>query len=203
MKKNNVSIELHKTKTRYVITTATNRPFKVRVLDNLSKFNISLFESLKNFTQKKPVNFDYEQNWLVPIHIQKTSGTNLDIGIVTQLLVAEQSGKLKKGCERVEFETVFAKVRKAYFQRLLAEPEYVCKRADNVSWYLAWHERTFRWSCGIHPGLSEWKLCLTKRLPSANVDKFHFITMLRSPIERYVSEWCVLFSQNLEFFLLF
>ncbi len=53
-------------------------------------------------------------------------------------------------------------------------------------------ERTYGWICGAHPFLSEMESCLNRYLTvnyGENDRLYHFITMLRHPVTRYVSEF--------------
>ena len=53
-------------------------------------------------------------------------------------------------------------------------------------------EETYHWPCGIHPFLSEMRPCLNNYLIYMYGEKnrqFHYFTMLRNPVIRYVSEF--------------
>ena len=53
-------------------------------------------------------------------------------------------------------------------------------------------ERTYGWICGVHPFLSETESCLRSYLAERYGPKkrnFHFITMIRHPVLRYISEF--------------
>jgi hypothetical protein len=131
-------------------------------------------------------NFTPNQHTLVFFHIQKTSGTNFDLDLIDKLEMThtnEQTGKItrRKVCERFDWKYG---IKVSY-----------CRRPDRKqhSLYLSWHT-DFGWSCGLHPGLSDLKQCVFKRkyknadLTVTNED-FFFVSMLREPILRFVSEW--------------
>jgi hypothetical protein len=170
---------------------------KITEMNPNRQLNLSIVESFKKLTDHHLVNFDHERDWLVFLHIQKTSGTNLDMGIVKHVMVSK-NGTRKKGCTSFKvIKKVLSKFNDKFINRTVKTTEHECKRpAEPVSWYISWHDRSFGWSCGLHSGLSDMQSCLLKRFPAQHRDSplenFHFITILRSPIKRYISEWYTL-----------
>jgi hypothetical protein len=57
---------------------------------------------------------------------------------------------------------------------------------------LTWHTE-FGWACGLHPGLTDLRTCLEKKQLAKNREKKKtknlFLSMLREPMARFVSEW--------------
>ena len=110
---------------------------------------------------------------LVFIHIQKTSGSHF-LDCLTAAKINEE--QLCTATDR--------KVKRAKCPRPGAAN-------DRESWLVS--ERTLGWICGVHSSFSEMRACLPSRLdrewgpkPSR---RFHYITMIRHPILRYLSEY--------------
>ncbi len=155
----------------------------------LNEVEYSIDDTFDTAIFSRQKSFKHSKDWLVFFHIQKTSGTNFDIGFIEQVSF-NQNGLWKKGCESLKIQLKGRKYLNRY-KRTQYKTEYECKRADNVSWYLSWHERNFGWKCGIHPSLTQMRSCLKEKFPKENSLNFHFVTMLRSPIKRYISEWSI------------
>lgn len=108
---------------------------------------------------------------LVFIHIQKTSGNYF----LDCLTAAKKNGE--NLCTHTD-----KKVKRAKCPR---------PGADKESWLVS--ERTLGWLCGVHSSYSEMRACLPSRLdrewgpkPSR---RLHYITIVRHPILRYLSEY--------------
>jgi hypothetical protein len=60
-------------------------------------------------------------------------------------------------------------------------------------------EATYQWPCGIHPFFSAVKSCVegfySKRYGARN-RQYHYFTLLRNPVDRYISEYCYHSSGN-------
>jgi hypothetical protein len=148
-----------------------------------------------NKLNKFSIRFDPNRHTLVLFHIQKTSGTNFDLELVVNLQVRFKSGYDKKLFDwrrACETRSRFFKNKKT--NRLTVNRTYECYREDSyVSWILSWHS-AFGWQCGLHPGLSDLRECINKKayknadLEASDQD-FHYISLLREPRSRFLSEW--------------
>jgi hypothetical protein len=158
--------------------------------DNVSSSSVG---KLENVT-KQINNFDSNRNWLVFFHIQKTSGTNFDQEMVKHLQIRAFGGDnyftWNRACSTIKVKRLFKLKTKK--EKIVQSIEYECKRASsNVSWILSWHETHWNWNCGLHPVLSDLRSCISKKFQSPYVkdSDFFFLTMLREPLSRFVSEW--------------
>lgn len=122
---------------------------------------------------------------LVFIHIPKTGGSNFLSHLVTVERdedplcfdsIPTQSGRKK--------ERAFCPRRRG--------ARYGSPSA--MPWLIS--EKTLGWHCGLHPFYSEYKSCISSELKAPKSDSvfdptcnFHFSTILRHPILRYISEY--------------
>ena len=110
---------------------------------------------------------------LVFVHIQKTSGSYF-----LDCLTTAKLGGVKL-CTAVD-----KKVRRAR-----------CPRPGAANGMESWlvSERTLGWVCGVHSSYPEMKDCLPSRLDAEwgpkTSRRLHYMTLLRHPILRYVSEY--------------
>jgi hypothetical protein len=125
------------------------------------------------------MNFSPMHHTLVFFHIQKTSGSVFDLDLVNSLQVAYTNTETGRQLTR--------KACRSYF--------VPCERSDQNwrSFVLSWHT-DFGWSCGLHPGLSDLKECVLGRWYRnadliARDEDYLFVSMLREPMMRFVSEW--------------
>jgi hypothetical protein len=141
-------------------------------------------------------NFTPTHHTLVFLHIQKTSGTTFDLDLVKNMQVTYQ---VQDGEEIVTRDACVTKrviVRDKNPLRNKIVEANVCKKEDerDNSLILSWHT-TFGWSCGLHPGLSDLRQCvvLNRSYPNSDLstqnEDFLFVTMLREPLMRFLSEW--------------
>ena len=135
------------------------------------------------------MNTFFKIDFKVFVHIQKTGGTEFDINIAKYLLsYDEESGNWKQACElsankTAEQNTIY---KKFYCYRIKT------KRFFKNYWFNNWYfsRQTFSWYCGVHADYTTLKSCLTKvKKEYKFLDKVVFITILRDPIKRYISEW--------------
>ena len=128
---------------------------------------------------------------LVNIHIQKTGGSDFLAHVVTakrdgERLCYSPNQHLKKAVGRKKNFVVCPVSRRVPPQPLKTSSGTYLPEL----WFAA--EKTYGWVCGPHPLLAEMKTCLPKFL-NKNYDKkrrdFHFMTLLRHPVSRYISEF--------------
>ena len=113
------------------------------------------------------VDFNVEEDSIVFLHIQKTSGTFWIRNMIKYLLINLK--KWKEICFRVsdDFECEF---------------ENAISQHSAVLWQL-----NELFGCDIHANYVELLKCVQK--DSHQRRKFHFVTILRNPQERYISEF--------------
>ncbi len=134
----------------------------------------------------RPITFDPHGNdTLVFLHIQKTGGTQFSTHLVTlkkhgvRLCVNPESDKHQRA----------APTKKDYSY---------CPRSWRLHnsadpWLVS--GKTVGWVCGVHAFYTEFKYCLeagSSRAAARGVDtrrNFHYITLLRHPVLRYISEY--------------
>ena len=140
---------------------------------------------------EKFISFDQSNDLLVFIHIQKTSGKYFDYKVMKYLMIFDL--KIKKwnyACRKKENrETNMSQDKNPI-------DNFYCPRKDNTvyktkfedNWFFS--RLTYGWQCGVHPDYTRLNSCLNSY---RNKNKFrgniYYITMLRNPINRYLSEW--------------
>ena len=123
---------------------------------------------------------------LVFIHIPKTGGSSFLRNLVT----------LERGKEPLCSQSVV--IRKGKKERAFCPrhrgTEYNAAKDEYDPWLIS--EKTLGWHCGLHPFYSEYKSCIALEKNRAQAVrkfdptcKFHFTTMLRHPVLRYISEY--------------
>ena len=111
---------------------------------------------------------------LVFIHIQKTGGSDFLRHLVT---VKKNGAKL---CDATN-----ARKRDRRTRHILCPKDW--DYPDEEPWFIA--EKTVGWVCGLHASYTEFKACLpTLRYPRHD-RQLYFMTLLRHPVLRYVSEY--------------
>jgi hypothetical protein len=161
-----------------------------------------------NSAFKPEVEFDLSNDYLILFHMQKTSGTHWDTEMMKKLLVVGRNEtKQRHACssqkiaQEARIGSGGAKGQKVTIISFL----YECRRrrrlvidggseSKNESWIVTWHERHWGWPCGLHPPLSDLRRCVMEKTTMAagvavTEDNFKFITILREPLKRFISEW--------------
>ena len=121
---------------------------------------------------------------LIPIHIQKTGGSDFLRHLVT----------IKKGdrylCQLPN--KVMTRIKKR--QKLpKGKQRIACPRnssdPQSTQWLLA--EKTLGWKCGVHPTYTEYKKCVRNLDIGTNSEhsQYRFMAILRHPVLRYLSEY--------------
>ena len=75
--------------------------------------------------------------------------------------------------------------------------KYYCPRVESKKyfyndWFNNWYfsRETFSWYCGVHADYTTLRNCINDvKNEFKFLDKFVFITLIRDPIKRYISEW--------------
>ncbi|KAJ8252913.1 hypothetical protein GJAV_G00206950 [Gymnothorax javanicus] len=130
------------------------------------------FQYRYNFTERdlsRHVDFDIRGNdVIVFLHIQKTGGTTFGRHLVRNIRL-EQPCDCKPG-----------------------QKKCTCHRpGKEESWLFS--RFSTGWSCGLHADWTELTNCvpviMNKKEAQRNRRNFYYITMLRDPVSRYLSEW--------------
>ncbi len=120
---------------------AIKRAASLSTIDKFLKANSSKYTGahlyvptklLVNISDIEQIDFDLNRDRLVFFHIQKTSGTNFDVGFIKQVLV-NKNGKWRKGCEGIRVPRVIQTKIKS-IKRKVYSTEFACKRAQYLSW---------------------------------------------------------------------
>lgn len=171
------SILVHKTKTTIEVelnSLSSNEKIDTHFILN-NHTNIFDLSSPQTKSQYTIIPIDFSRDSFVFMHIQKTSGTYWIDEMKKNLLarIDKNSDNWRPVCSVIKYaknkERTACLLRKS---RLIAE--------------VYWHSSD-SFNCDIHAGLSELQNCLKRdRIPHGNN---HFLTILRDPLERYISEF--------------
>lgn len=112
---------------------------------------------------------------LVFIHIQKTGGSDFLRHLVT----------LKKNGVKLCDASNSARRRERKSRRTPCPKDW--EFPDKEPWLIA--EKTLGWVCGLHASYAEFKACLPTIKYLHHDRKLYFMTLLRHPVLRYVSEY--------------
>ena len=140
-------------------------------------------------------NFNYSTDSLIYIHIQKTGGTSFGKALInglrhcvelTKTEFSDENGRqaesMKKHCYREE----------SWDPTL---PKYKNPKMKYDTWLIS--RLSTGWDCGVHASYTATRECLPKvlwkNLGSAEYNRLsnnlYFITSIRNPIDRFISEW--------------
>lgn len=121
--------------------------------------------ALKNLNKKYRLNFNHDV--IVFLHMQKTGGTYLGRNLVRNLNI-ESPCKCVKGRKRCD-----------------------CYTKNGTIWLFSRYSTG--WRCGLHADWTELNPCVDDVLNEKEGEKrhrrYHYITLLRDPVRRYLSEW--------------
>ena len=171
----------------YNLTKTLNKLFSSTVTEKRVT-NVTELQSIDNKKNSIYINYSIEfykrQDLMVFLHIEKTGGTEFELKLVQNLTTYDK----KKG--------VWRHACKYYPDRF---HKYICTRDGKLhesNYYInnwLYCRPTFGWTCGVHADYTKFLSCFKdnqqnneKKLIKGN---FHYITILRDPVVRYVSEW--------------
>ena len=137
------------------------------------------------------INFNKSTDLVAFLHIEKTGGTNFELVLMRYLeKFNTMSNVWENACLlKPKIHTTYAR--------------YYCSRDNlntynyetlsiNNSWFLgrqtyAWAKN---WKCDVHSDFAKFKQCTRKiMLENSFLKKIHYITIIRDPVQRYISEW--------------
>ena len=138
------------------------------------KSNIIYTNLVETAMKIKPFYFDPQKDVLVMLHIQKTGGSSF--GRLLALEIANFT------CTKIESG------RKQFDCSIPLSDSFHNRR---VIWLFS--RFSVGWACGLHADYTELKDCvdgvLNGRETFNRTRRYHYITILREPISRYISEW--------------
>jgi hypothetical protein len=158
---------------------------------------------LESSLEIRDVQFNKLIDLVMFLHIPKTGGTNFENNLVTYL---RKYNGISKKWERACFEKP-----KNVINETKAYAKYFCPRDDSneftwnkyytlkSSWFFG--RQTFawglHWKCNVHADFAKLRACsLYMKETNEFLGRIHFITIIRDPIQRYVSEWNHVSRQN-------
>ena len=159
---------------------------------SVSHNGLSMSRNHSSFVTKLswlPININIQIDVLVYIHIQKTGGSYFLQHVVSmknksRSLCHQPNPGLKKKLKKKK-DIVICPITETYTSRVSHG------RTIPPEMWLA-SEKTYGWVCGLHPFLIEMKSCLSEYLDynyGTRYRKFHYLTILRHPVVRYISEY--------------
>lgn len=132
---------------------------------NETTTHMGVFGKSKNIVSDFDINFDV----IVYLHIQKVGGTKFNQHLINDL-VLEMPCQCKGD--------------------VLTQPCY-CRNKNGFIWLFSWF--TVGWPCGLHADWTMLTECVDDALNEIEGQKrkrrYFYITLLRDPILRYLSEW--------------
>lgn len=162
--------------------------FKI-ILFTCFTFIFSLIVDLdvsKILNRNQLVSFKLNKNVLVFVHIQKTTGGEFD-SFLTQNLVYFDSEKECRMYNETKESYLNSQGKRVELLKTFKCTDKTDKTKESSNWY--WGRNTVGWPCGEYPHLKMLKECVTKYYPRIDPERFHYITMIKDPVKRYISEW--------------
>ncbi len=141
---------------------------------------IIFLNAQKCSTAINKINFDIEHDVLVFLHIQKTGGTKFSMNIINHLQIYDPvKSDWKKAC-RLKSESI----KELRFKNHV----YICPRVRSTeNWFFTWH--TFDYLvCGNHADFMRLQNCLPHLYQNKSVRSYEYISIIREPVKRYISE---------------
>jgi hypothetical protein len=139
---------------------------------------------VKAASETANIDFDIEKDLMVFLHIQKTSGTTFSMNLIDNLQVYDRiSNTWEKACY---IKPHLRRIKNTKERQLDA---FFCPRKNPkfpVNWFFTWHTVDYK-LCGNHADLTRLRNCIPQLNNRAR--NYVFISILRDPIKRYISEW--------------
>ena len=145
------------------------------------------FESDKR--SSKTTYFNKTSDLIVFLHFQKTGGSDFDRHIVQYMESYDEiDKKWIPACSKTKLNDHRKKFKyKKYFCPRVKERSFSGNDFEN-NWYFS--RQTFGWYCGLHVDYASLTSCMNEvKRRNMFLRQFHYITILRDPVKRYLSEW--------------
>jgi hypothetical protein len=135
---------------------------------------------------RKQVSFNKTNDFIIFLHIGKTGGRYFEDKVVKYLKIFSEKEKTwKPVCYRQTPDKKFNISARFYCPR---DENKVDENNFANNWFFS--VKTFDLIYGLHSDFSNFKSRLQKiKQENKYLNKFYFITFIREPIQRYVSEW--------------
>jgi heparan sulfate 6-O-sulfotransferase HS6ST1 len=125
-------------------------------------------------------NFDIEKDIMVFLHIQKTGGTKLSMNIIDYLQVFDPKNNIWKKACRLNSKNRSKLRGKNHI--------YICPRVKHeTNWFFTWHTIDYL-ICGNHADFVRLRNCVPQLYSNERVRNYEYISIIRHPIKRYISE---------------
>ena len=162
-----------------------------------SYFQVETYKnSFISVNSKYNSDFVFEKSLLVFLHIQKTGGSEFDRNIIKYLMAKDEiTEKWRPACVEIpssELSNTKPNENQSNKKRLKFR-KYLCSRNSmepgnlENNWYFS--RQTFGWACGLHADYTRLFNCINQKYRNSSINDFKFFTILRDPIERFISEW--------------
>lgn len=156
--------------------------------EHLAAFSLDDYRSTPCERTPNKHRYDFHGNdSLVVIHIQKTGGSDFLRHVITVKKDNEYLCVLPDDIlQRIEKRKALPKGRK---EKVSCPRDPSTPKRHSAQWLIS--EKTMGWKCGVHPTLTEYEKCLPD-IDRGNGDQriqHHYMTFLRHPVLRYLSEF--------------
>ena len=139
------------------------------------------------------IKIDPNRHVMVFFHMQKTSGTYFDQAFLEDVYVYNSAIKFwQNGCYSVLRPYKTQQLKPTIKNKTVLVRKFECKRGhgSNELWYFSENIAGWGWPCGLHPSLTDLKLCVESKFKGGRSRwDFYYISILREPKARFLSEF--------------
>ena len=140
------------------------------------------------------VYFNITEDLMVFLHIEKVGGSKFELKLVNNLTIYyNNTSEWKLACNKKKENVSLLpnstdNYENYYCPRMPFKNESVLNATFSNNWLVC--RPTISWPCGVHPDYPKLNSCMQKAKIEGKIKgKIHYITLLREPILRYISEW--------------